>query len=139
MAEKPDHLVAAERLVGKLPKAVREGATAEKGKGKYSLVKFGNRTVASVRAANVRITVGHDGSAGQLADLAPLVAQAAQSRPPLKSPEERKAERELRKKEREEERARKKKEKEEEKARKRQEAKEAKEAEAEAAAAEGEE
>lgn len=104
-AEKSDHLIAAERLVSKLPKAVREGATLEEGGGEYTLLKFGGRTVASVRPKNVRITVGHDGTTDTLASLAPAVAEAATSRPALKTPEEREAERQAKREAKEKEKA----------------------------------
>ena len=96
-AEKPDHLTAAERLVSKLPKKIRDGVTVEEGKGKYTVLIYGNRTIASVRPKNVRLTFGHDGTAASLADLAGCVAEAATSRPPVKSKEERAKEREERK------------------------------------------
>jgi hypothetical protein len=102
-AEKADHLAAAEKLVAKLPKAVREAATVEEGKGKYTLVKYGGRTVASVRSKNVRITIGHDGSAAAVGALAPAVAEAATSRPAVKTKEEREQEKEERKRKKEEE------------------------------------
>jgi hypothetical protein len=89
--EKPDHLVAAERLVGKLPKKVRDGVTVEQGKGKYTLLIHGNRTVASVRNKNIRLTFGHDGTASSLGELASCVAEAATSRPPVLSKEEKEA------------------------------------------------
>jgi hypothetical protein len=114
-AEKSDHLIAAERLVSKLPKQVRDGATLEEGGGEYTLLKYGGRTVASVRNKNVRITVGHDGTTDTLAALAPAVAEAATSRPALKTPEEREAEREAKKEAKEKERAEAKARKEEEK------------------------
>jgi hypothetical protein len=104
-AEKADHLVAAERLVAKLPKTVRDAATLEEGGGEYTLLKYGGRTVASIRNKNVRITVGHDGTTDTLASLAPAVAEAATSRPPVKTPEEREAEREAKKEVKEKEKA----------------------------------
>jgi hypothetical protein len=90
--EKSDHMVAAERLVKALPSAVRKKAEVEEGKGKYTLVKVGGRTVASVRSKNVRLTFGHDGTADSVAGLADALAEAAGSRPPVKTMEEREAE-----------------------------------------------
>lgn len=104
-AEKQDYQVAAERLVAKLPKAVRDKTELEAGGGKYTLVKFGGRTVASVRSKNVRITIGHDGTVDALAALAPAVAEAATSRPALKTPEERAAEKKAKKEAKEKEKA----------------------------------
>lgn len=90
--EKSDHTIAAERLVKALPSAVRKTAEVEDGKGKYTLVKVGGRTVASVRSKNVRLTFGHDGTTDSLSELGDALAQAAGSRPPVKTPEEREAE-----------------------------------------------
>lgn len=83
--ETPDYQEAAERLVAKLPKAVRDKTTIESGGGKYALVKYGGRTVASVRSKNVRVTFGHSGSADSLGELAGAVAEAAKSRPEVKA------------------------------------------------------
>lgn len=130
-AVKDDHTVVAEKIVAKMPKAVREKATVEAGKGKYTTIQFGGRTVASVRSKNVRITYGHDGTASDAGSLASLIADAATSRPAVKTKEEREAEKEQKKKEREEAKA--KKEAEKEAAKKKKEEAEAKaEAEAEA-------
>jgi hypothetical protein len=140
MADKSDHLAAAEKLLAKLPKAVRDGATLEEGGGEYTLLKFGGRTVASIRPKNVRITVGHDGTTDAMEAIAPTVAEAATSRPALKTPEEREAEREAKReaKEKEREEAKAKKEAEKEAKKKEKEEADAAKAEAEAEKEEGE-
>lgn len=111
-AVKDEYVSHAEKIVSKMPKAIRDKAEVETGKGKYALIKYGGRTVASVRSKNVRITLGHDGTAASLAELAGTVAAAAESRPPLKTKEEREAEKEQKRKEREEAKAKKEAEKE---------------------------
>ena len=79
-SQKPDPQVAAEKIRAKLPKATRDAIEVVAGGGAYSLLKHDGRTVASVRAANVRVTFAHDGSADELEALSKVIAVAAKSR-----------------------------------------------------------
>ncbi len=76
----------AEKLKAKLPKAVRDKAEVVGGEKPYALLKFGGRTVASVRPKNVRVTFGYD-SVESLTALAPVLAEAARSRPEVQRKE----------------------------------------------------
>ena len=83
MAEsKPAHEVTAERILAKLPKAVRDEAEVEPGGGEYHLLKVGGKTVASVRNRNVRVTFRHGGTAADAEALAKVVAKAAATKSP---------------------------------------------------------
>lgn len=77
-SKKPDeHAAVARAVVAKLPKALRDAVEVVEGGGAYTLVKHDGRTVASVRAKNVRVTVLHDGSAASTAGIAAAITAAA--------------------------------------------------------------
>ena len=84
-SQKPDHQVAAEKIRAKLPKATRDATEVVAGGGAYSLLKHEGRTVAAVRAANVRVTFAHDGSDDELEALSKVIAVAAKSRASAKA------------------------------------------------------
>ena len=91
-----EHAAVAEAVVAKLPKALRDTVEVEAGGGAYTLLKVDGRTVASVRAKNIRVTFRHDGSAASVASLAKAVGEAAATKvadpPPAAAPAEPKAE-----------------------------------------------
>jgi hypothetical protein len=80
--KKPEHQAFAEKVLAKLPKAVRDEAEAVPGGGAYSLLKVGGRTVASIRGNSARVTFRHDGGAEAAARFASLTADAVASTPP---------------------------------------------------------
>src|SRR4051794_36800303 len=86
--KKPAHQATAERILAKLPKAVRDEAEVEQGGGEYHLLKVGGKTVASVRNRNVRVTFRHGGTAAEADALAKVVADAAATKAPAPAKEE---------------------------------------------------
>lgn len=76
-----DYATVANAVVAKLPKALRDTIEVVEGGGAYTLVKHGGRTVASVRAKNVRVTILHDGSADSVARIASTIEAAAKTKP----------------------------------------------------------
>jgi len=75
-----EHGEVAKAIMAKLPKGLRETVEVIEGGGAYTLLKHGGRTVASVRAKNVRVTLLHDGSAASTAGIAAAISTAAETK-----------------------------------------------------------
>ena len=79
--KKDQHGAFAKKVADKLPREHKSNSEVVAGKGGYTLIKVGGRTVASVRNRNVRVTFPHDLSAGAAESLASMVAAAADNAP----------------------------------------------------------
>jgi hypothetical protein len=78
MADKKNtHTEFAEKILAKLPKAIRDESELKAGGGEYTILKVRGKSVASVRNNNVRIVHPTDSSADSAKELAELVANAA--------------------------------------------------------------
>jgi hypothetical protein len=78
MADKKNtHKEFAEKILAKLPKAIRDESELKAGGGDYTILKVRGKSVASVRNNNVRIVHPTDSSADSAKALAALIAEAA--------------------------------------------------------------
>jgi hypothetical protein len=85
MAAKETNLVNAEKLLAKLPKALRDESEVVDRPGKaYTILKVRGSSVASVRDNAIRIVHAYDGSAGATAAFAKQIEDAAPEPKPKK-------------------------------------------------------
>jgi hypothetical protein len=78
MADKKNsHKEFAEKILAKLPTAIRKEAELKAGGGEYTILKVRGKSVASVRNNNVRIVHPTDCSADSAKELAELIGKAA--------------------------------------------------------------